>query len=352
MNILRRILYGAVIVLPFIGLDAAFAQDNRFSTTPRIDGFDIEQVQQIGPGTDLNFTLWGTPGATATLRINGAKRKLVLEETQVGVYEGSYTVSARDRIGADSRVTANLRLGNQVASAALDETIVAGAPAYALQSGADPRVDRFEVLPTHVIASGSEIGFTLRGTPGGQATVAIDGARGKFFLPETRPGEYSGNYTVRNSDQIAANSPVVATLRVGDRSTTAALGRPLVAADVAPPLRSAQACPNCGIVNAVNPVEVKGDGSYLGPIAGGVVGALIGSQVGSGSGKTAAELLGAVGGAVAGRQIERNSRRSTHYEVVVLLQGGGLQTVSYATEPEFRPGDRVRIVNGALVRNP
>ena len=65
-----------------------------------------------------------------------------------------------------------------------------------------------------------DIGFTLHGTPGGQATVSIDGARGKFFLPETRPGEYSGNYTIRNSDQIMANSPVVATLRVGDRSTS------------------------------------------------------------------------------------------------------------------------------------
>jgi outer membrane lipoprotein SlyB len=125
-----------------------------------------------------------------------------------------------------------------------------------------------------------------------------------------------------------------------------------VAANVLP-VRSAQAaCSNCGIVNAVNPVEVKGDGNYLGTIAGGVVGALIGSQIGAGDGRTAAQIAGALGGAYAGRQIERNVKKTTHYEVVVLLQNGGLQTVSYATEPEFRPGDRVRIVNGALVRNP
>jgi outer membrane lipoprotein SlyB len=351
MKTIRQLLAGLLVVLPLIGtgIDSALAQG--YNAAPRIDGFDIEQVPRIVPGTDLNFTLWGTPGGAATLRIDGAKQKLVLEESQVGVYQGTYTISARDRIAANSRVTANLRLGNQVASATLDETVAAAGPLNAPPETAEPRVERFDVMPSNALAPGREIGFHLRGTPGGRVTVAIDGVRGRFFLPETSPGEYSGTYTIRSDDRILPDSPVVATLRVGDAATRATLGRPLMASN-ALPVRSAQACANCGIVNSISPVEVKGDGGYLGAIAGGVVGALIGSQVGGGSGKTAAEVAGVVGGAYAGREIERNQKRTMHYEVGVLLQSGGTQTVSYPSEPPVRVGDRVRIVNGALVREP
>lgn len=355
MNVLHRFLFGLLSVfslLPLLASGPALAQSGGANAPPRVDGFDIEQVQQLTPGTDLNFTLWGTPGGVATLRINGAKHKLVLEESQAGVYEGIYTISARDRIKADSRIDANLRLGNQVASAVLDEPILAGTPARDSRSGTEPRVERFEVQPAPLIAPGNEIGFTLRGTPGGQATVVIGGARGKFFLPEERSGEYSGSYTIRNSDRITADSPVIATLRVGERATNATLGHALVAAAHAPPVRSppaASACAHCGTVSAIHTVEVKGDGSYLGPVAGGVVGALIGSQIGGGDGRRAAQIVGAVGGAFAGREIERNSKKTTHYEVVVQLRNGGRQTLSYASEPAFRVGDPVRIVNGALV---
>ena len=358
MNPIRNTLVAVSAALLVGASGATFAQPAG-PASPRVEGFDIEQVQQLTPGTDLNFTVWGTPGGTATLRIAGARRPLVLEESHVGVYEGSYTISARDRITPDSRVTANLRQGNQVASAALDEPILASPPSRANPSGAEPRVERFEVQPAASVEPGNEVSFTLRGTPGGQATVAIDGARGKFFLPENRPGEYSGSYMIRNGDRITPDSTVLATLRVGGGATTTALGRPLAGRDV----RSARGgdrererdrdrrCIECGTVSAINPIEVKGDGNYLGAIGGGVVGALLGSQVGGGDGRTAAQIAGAVGGAYAGREIQRNTRRTTHYEVVVQLQNGGSQTVSYASEPEFHVGDRVRVVDGALVRN-
>ena len=77
------------------------------------------------------------------------------------------------------------------------------------------------------------------------------------------------------------------------------LREPLVAANaVRPPNLPPHACGNCGVVEAINAIEVKGEGGYLGLVGGGVAGAVLGSQVGNGNGRTAAQLLGAVGGAL------------------------------------------------------
>ena len=102
---------------------------------------------------------------------------------------------------------------------------------------------------------------------------------------------------------------------------------------------------------AVNPIEVKGAGSYLGPVAGGVVGALLGSQIGGGNGRTLGGVAGAVGGALAGREIERRVDKATHYEVVARLNGGGQQTFDYDSDPGLPVGTRVRVVDGRLVRD-
>ena len=81
-------------------------------TTPNIEGFDVDEVRRLTPGTELNFEIFGTPGGQATLRIEGARRNLMLTETEVGQYEGTYTINSRDKIVARSPVTANLRIGN------------------------------------------------------------------------------------------------------------------------------------------------------------------------------------------------------------------------------------------------
>ncbi len=182
--------------------------------------------------------------------------------------------------------------------------------------------------------------------------MSIVGAKGVFFLPEVRAGEYVGVYTIRRHDRITPASAVVANLRQGERVTSATLRQPLLIARAAVPApRPAPVvCVNCATVEAVNVVEVNGDGSYLGTIGGGVVGALLGSQVGDGRGRTAAQIAGALGGAYAGRNIERNARKTQHYEVVVRLASGGTQTVAFENDPSYRVGDKVRVVNGTLVR--
>jgi outer membrane lipoprotein SlyB len=113
----------------------------------------------------------------------------------------------------------------------------------------------------------------------------------------------------------------------------------------------ARYCTNCATVEAVNVVQVSGDGSYLGTGAGAVVGGLLGNQVGSGSGRTAATVAGAVGGAIAGREIERNSRAGQRYEIVVRYANGATQTIPYENNPGFRVGDRVKVSDGVLIRD-
>lgn len=364
INLSRKISAGTFALLCLAPLailpQAAFAQQyNTAAAGPRIDGFNVDEVRRLVPGAELNFDLYGSPGGSASLRIAGAQRNLNLAEVEPGQYSGTYTISSRDRITARSAVTGNLRLGNQVASAVLSESLLVGVGQHSQNRGPGPapQISRFEVQPSPDLGGGSELPFTLRGTPGGKADLTIGGTKGKFFLQEVQSGEYAGTYTVKRSDRISPNSPVTANLQVGQRITSATLGRPLMLASSAPApvsapvIRPQRICNSCGVVEAVNQIDVKGDGSYLGTIGGGVVGALLGSQVGSGNGRTAAEIAGAVGGAYAGREVEKNARKTAHYEVLVRLQNGGAQTVSFAADPGYRVGEKVRLTDGTLARD-
>jgi outer membrane lipoprotein SlyB len=110
-------------------------------------------------------------------------------------------------------------------------------------------------------------------------------------------------------------------------------------------------CTNCGSVEAINVIEQKGEGSGLGAVAGGVAGGLLGNQVGRGTGRTVATIAGAAGGAYAGHQVEKHVKSGKSYEVVVRMEDGGTRRFPYEAQPAFRVGDRVRVVEGALVAN-
>lgn len=365
MNLPKRMLSGlfALLALCAFGFSATIAQAQQavYSVAaPRIDGFDVEPATRLSAGNELLFTLYGSPGGTATLRIEGIVDKFPLDEVEAGVYEGTYTIKNRDRITAEAMVTANLRLGNRIATAILDESLLAGAAsrsdtkraADAAAAAAVARIDRFEVDPAARLNAGADLFFSLNGSPGGAASVRINGVKGKLALREVAAGVYEGSYIIKERDRIYANSAVTATLRRGEREVSAVLGQSLLAAAGRMPSARAAAiqCANCGVVESINVVEVAGEGTYLGKIAGGVIGAVIGSQIGQGRGTTAAEIAGAVGGAVAGNEIEKRVKKTRHYEVTVRLQGG-VQTVSYASEPAFRVGDKVKVENGTLVLN-
>ncbi|HEX5632621.1 MAG TPA: hypothetical protein VFX50_05310, partial [Gemmatimonadales bacterium] len=79
----------------------------------RVDAFDVEQVDRLGPGTALRFSLFGTPGGRATLAIDGAAAHLELDEVQAGVYEGTYVVGAADAVAPAGPVRAELRVAGR-----------------------------------------------------------------------------------------------------------------------------------------------------------------------------------------------------------------------------------------------
>ena len=366
INTTQKLLAGLMAVLPLFSLtlsapvQAQPASSAARAYAPVIRGFDVQEVRKLTPGVELNFNLYGTPGGRATLSIAGANRNLNLTETDPGQYEGTYTLGSRDRITGSSAVTANLRVGNQVTSGVLSESLLRGVGRHDRRDERNqradsvnaPRIERFDVRGNDDLGAGNELMFTVRGTPGAKVDMAIAGARGVFFLDEVNPGEYEGNYTIRRADRILPNSAVTANMRIGNRVATASLGKPLlIAAAPANTPRVVRYCTNCATVEAINVVEVNGDGNYLGAIGGGVVGALLGNQVGSGSGKKVATVAGAVGGAFAGRNIERNSKRTQHYEVVVRYANGGTQNVTYENDPGLRVGEKVKVDNGVLSRD-
>lgn len=309
----------------------------------RVTGFDVDQVDRLEPGAELNFTVWGTSGATVLVQIDGSKRTVRLDETSAGRYQGSYVVAHSDRIGPESRVHANLRRDNRVATAVLGEALQVG---WALPGEAMPLPEIQSLAVAREPGRGrtEALRYTVRGTPGGQASVQVQGSPVQtVLLDEVRPGEYSGTYVLPAGGWVDGSRPLVAQLRQGDRTVRSSL--PDAYAGLNLSSRRVDACPDCGTVQAINAVTVDGEGRVLGTVAGGVLGAVVGSQFGKGDGRTAAGVAGAVGGALLGREIQKRHNERTQYEVVVRLADGQQRTVVFAEAPGFRVGDRVR-VNG------
>lgn len=114
---------------------------------------------------------------------------------------------------------------------------------------------------------------------------------------------------------------------------------------------AAPVCADCGVIEAVNTVEVKGEATGAGAIAGAVGGLIVGNQVGSGRGKTLAKVAGAAGGAYAGHQIEKNVRKTVQYQVALRMDDGSRRTVTQASGEGLSPGSRVRVMDGVVIPN-
>lgn len=117
------------------------------------------------------------------------------------------------------------------------------------------------------------------------------------------------------------------------------------------PAKAPPVCNECGTVTSVRTVKQQGEAGLIGPIAGGVIGGVVGSQIGGGSGKTIATVIGAAGGAAAGTEIERRSKSTTHYAVGVRFNDDTTRSFTYGNEPGVQSGDRVRLVDGKLLRD-
>lgn len=97
------------------------------TVTPAIEGFHVEKVPSLEQGAALHFHVYGTRNAAVTVNIDGATRGVQMQETDPGQYSGSYVIGNHDRFQPGSRVTAEMRLGSQIATTVLRDGLVTGA---------------------------------------------------------------------------------------------------------------------------------------------------------------------------------------------------------------------------------
>jgi outer membrane lipoprotein SlyB len=110
-------------------------------------------------------------------------------------------------------------------------------------------------------------------------------------------------------------------------------------------------CAQCGVVQSVHEIETKGEGSGIGAVGGAVVGGVLGNQVGHGDGRKVATAVGAVGGAVVGNEIEKRVKSTKSYEITVRFEDGSSRVITETSEPAWRAGDKVKVVNGVIQSN-
>lgn len=149
----------------------------------------------------------------------------------------------------------------------------------------------------------------------------------------------------------AAPGPVVKQAKPHPKPVATAEPPQQVVRDVVlPPLPPvvAATCRECAVIEEVREVEKAGQASGGGAVAGAVVGGVVGHQIGHGRGKDIATVLGAVGGGVAGHQIEKNVNKTKEYQIFVRYEDGSKAMFTQNTPPSWRPGDKVKIIDGAI----
>jgi outer membrane lipoprotein SlyB len=108
-------------------------------------------------------------------------------------------------------------------------------------------------------------------------------------------------------------------------------------------------CHECGVIENVEAIQQKGEGSGIGAVGGAILGGVLGNQVGEGSGKKLARIGGAVLGGFAGNEVERRARTVSHYQVTVRMDDGTRRVITEQSAPSWRVGDAVRVRNGEIV---
>jgi outer membrane lipoprotein SlyB len=111
---------------------------------------------------------------------------------------------------------------------------------------------------------------------------------------------------------------------------------------------AAPACRNCGVVESMRDITYNTADSGMGAAGGAVVGGLLGNQVGGGHGRQAMTVVGAIGGALAGNQIEKQVRTTHSYQTTVRMSDGSARSMAQATQPVWRDGDHVKIIDGVV----
>ncbi len=255
-SFLRNHITAAMLLVPAAAtLMALPAVVQAQQATPEVDSFEVTSDGDLTAGSELRFKLEGTPRAQASVRVRGIERNIALREVSRGVYVGRYTIARADRVRDSSAIRATLKLrkrstiasfnfpddigGPRVAQrppAVMPPPVVLPPPVVAVPIPVPPlRIERFSVVTLDRIEPGAELKFSLAGVSGATVDFDIPGVVQNVPMREVRPGVYEGSYTVRRLDNLSPSRPIVATMRVGDRTVTSSLTQPLVA-DAKPPV--------------------------------------------------------------------------------------------------------------------
>ena len=207
---------------------------------PQIDAFTVDSTSPLSPGSDIDFTLEGTAKGQASVRITGVNKNIVMREVSQGIYEGSYTISRRDRLGAQPTARATLRVRG-VSSIATQALAAGTAPPPLAQPAptpppvaAMPVIEKFGVTPVAKIEPGAELRFTAAGTPNGRAMLTIDGVVQGVAMPEVGRGRYEGAYTIRRNDNFPASLNITMALESNGQVARSKLNQALLL-DARPP---------------------------------------------------------------------------------------------------------------------
>lgn len=197
------------------------------STAPQISSFSVEPVESLTPGSELVFTLEGTPKAKVTMNIQGVASNITMREVRSGYYQARYTIKSQDDITDSTKVRANLQKGNRGANANLEDSLVASSSDDSSQSES-LSIDQFTAQNVENLDPGTELVFTLEGTPEAKATYTIEGITYDQPMREVSEGRYEGRYVIRRQDAFPSSDvKVTASLKEGQQVVRARLDRDL-----------------------------------------------------------------------------------------------------------------------------
>jgi uncharacterized protein with FMN-binding domain len=240
---MKRILLSLLLVLPTALLSPSVDAASKKAATPAIQNFTVDPANQLTPGTEIGFVVEGTRKAKASVKIAGVARTINLAEVDDGVYEGSYTVRAQDKIAPNASVRATLKSGSR---STVSTVYLKAAPPVAAAPAAPPaapqataaKIERFTAAPVDKLEPGVELKFTMLGTPGGRAVVGIEGVARDIAMKEVKPGQYEASYTVRRLDHFPASGNIYGRLEAGGHAARTRLNQSLLVAAKPPVLKN------------------------------------------------------------------------------------------------------------------
>jgi hypothetical protein len=101
-------------------------------------------------------------------------------------------------------------------------------------------------------------------------------------------------------------------------------------------------CPTCGTVLMIRTYEVRGEPFDTG-------GATAPGTVAPGTAKATGSAVSAARPADTAMPAQDPLKKRSVFRVTLRMEDGSVRTVSQGAEPEFRPGDKVRLLPGSVV---